>query len=204
MKLLTVVEYTLGFAGVCASGYWSHEVWVARAYQVTEGRKFSSARLAEGGGTQANTAAPSPVELESHNWTEGSVIGRLTIPRLGLSSIILEGVADRELKLAAGHIPGTALPGGNGNAAIAGHRDTVFRPLRLIRRNDAIKLATLNGEYEYRVVSAQIVEPTDVQVLSPTKTETLTLITCYPFYFVGPAPKRFIIKAERIPPSPTT
>ena len=132
------------------------------------------------------------------------MIGTLTIPRLGLSIVVLEDVADRELKLAAGHVPGTALPGSKGNAAIAGHRDTVFRPLRLIRRDDAIKLTTLNGEYEYRVVSTQIVEPTDIQVLSPTKIETLTLITCYPFYFVGPAPKRFIKKAERIPPTPTT
>jgi len=112
--------------------------------------------------------------------------------------MVVEGAGERDLKLAAGHVPGTSLPGEAGNAGIAGHRDTFFRSLRLIRKNDAISVTTSSGEYQYRVVSIEIVEPDDVQVLYPTKTEMLTLVTCYPFYFVGPAPRRFIIQAERI------
>jgi sortase A len=111
--------------------------------------------------------------------------------------MIVEGVTEPELRLGSGHIPGTALPGERGNVAIAGHRDTVFRPLRSIQANDFIQLVTLDGRYGYRVVSTQIVGPSDVQVLNPTRRDTLTLVTCYPFYFVGPAPKRFIVRAVR-------
>ena len=102
-----------------------------------------------------------------------------------------------ELSLAPGHIPGTPLPGEAGNVAIAGHRDTFFRPLRFIRRNDTINVTTDRGEDQYRVVSTSIVAPSDVQVLYPTGRDTLTLVTCYPFDYVGPAPKRFIVRAER-------
>jgi len=109
---------------------------------------------------------------------------------------VIEGDDAADLKLAPGHIPGTALPGQHGNIGIAAHRDTFFRPLRFIRKGDLIGLTTLTGTYRYRVVSTQIVTPDDVQVLGPTKTDTLTLVTCYPFYYVGSAPKRFILRAE--------
>jgi sortase A len=97
-----------------------------------------------------------------------------------------------------GHIPGTALPGEDGNIVLAAHRDTFFRPLRNIQKGDEIALTTLSGAYRYRVESIQIVGPDDVGVLSPTKQPTLTLVTCYPFYFVGSAPKRFIVRAGLI------
>src|SRR5664279_1488691 len=93
-------------------------------------------------------------------------------------------------------IPGTALPGKQGNIGIAGHRDTSFRPLRFIRKDDMIALTTLHGTSRYRVVSTKIVGPDDVQVLYPTGRDALTLVTCYPFDFVGPAPRRFIVQAE--------
>jgi sortase A len=112
--------------------------------------------------------------------------------------MVIEGIGKRDLELAVGHIPGTAMPGEAGNAGIAGHRDTFFRPLRLIRENDALSVTTSSGEFQYRVVSTEIVRPDDVRVLYPTKTEMLTLVTCYPFYFVGAAPRRFIIRAQRI------
>lgn len=128
----------------------------------------------------------------------GGLIGRIEIPSLGLSVIVEEGVDSRTLRHAAGHIPGTALPGQPGNVGISGHRDTWFRPLRKIRRNDLITLTTLLGEYRYRVVSTKVVDPSDVAVLDRGDTEVLTLVTCYPFYFVGPAPSRFIVRAERV------
>lgn len=129
----------------------------------------------------------------------GGMIGRLEIPRLRLSVIVMEGDGQRILRRAAGHVPGTSLPGESGNVGITGHRDTFFRPLRNIQRNDLITFTTLQGEYRYRVVSTRVVTPDNVAVLDPTGSETLTLITCHPFYFVGPAPNRFIVRAERVP-----
>lgn len=128
----------------------------------------------------------------------GGMIGRVDILRLDLSVIVMEGTSSKTLRRAAGHIAGTALPGQPGNVGISGHRDTFFRPLRNVQPNDTITLTTIGGEYRYRVVSTKVVGPDDVSVLDPGATETLTLVTCYPFYFVGPAPSRFIVRAERI------
>jgi len=130
--------------------------------------------------------------------TAGGLIGRIEIPRLGLSEIVMEGSDAHVLRRAAGHVPGTALPGQAGNTAITGHRDTLFRPLRKIRRDDLIRVTTLQGQFLYRVVYAGIVDPGDVEVLDADQGQVLTLITCYPFYFVGAAPQRFIVRAERV------
>ena len=126
------------------------------------------------------------------------LLGRMEIPRLGVSMIVAEGTGEATLRRAGGHIAGTALPGHPGNVGIAGHRDTLFRPLRNIRQDDVITVTTLQGEYRYRVVSTKIVSPSDVSVLSSDRQEILTLVTCYPFYFVGPAPDRFVVRAERV------
>ncbi len=126
------------------------------------------------------------------------LIGRMDIERLGVSVMVMEGTGESTLRRAAGHIAGTALPGEAGNVGIAGHRDTFFRPLRNIRRNDMIALTTLGGAYTYRVVSSKVVRPSDVGVLAPGTGEVLTLVTCYPFYFIGSAPERFIVRAERV------
>lgn len=128
----------------------------------------------------------------------GGLVGRVKIPRLGVSVMVIEGVDEKALRHAAGHIPGTALPGQPGNAGISAHRDTFFRPLRNIRQDDIITVTTQIAEYRYRVVSIRIVEPTEVSVLEPSVNEVLTLVTCYPFYFVGAAPDRFIVRAERV------
>jgi sortase A len=126
------------------------------------------------------------------------LLGRLEIPRLGLSAILIEGDDAKALRRAVGHVPGTPLPGQSGNIALTGHRDTFFRPLRYIRENDTIVVTTLRGEFRYRVVSMRVVTPDDVAVLNASEGEILTLVTCYPFYFVGAAPDRFIVRAERI------
>jgi sortase A len=128
----------------------------------------------------------------------GGVVGRLEIPRIGVSVMVVEGADDNDLKRAVGHIPGTALPGEPGNVGIAGHRDTFFRPLRSIQRDDTITLRTLQGAYRYRVVSTNVVRPEDIEVLYPTGRDCLTLVTCFPFDYVGSAPKRFIVRAERM------
>jgi len=126
----------------------------------------------------------------------GSLIARLQIPSIGLSVAVVEGASDSQLRLAAGRIFGTALPGENSNVAFAGHRDTHFRPLRSIRLNDKIEVNAAGRLYEYRVVSTKIVQPEDIQVLYPADRETLTLVTCYPFSYIGSAPQRFIVRAE--------
>ena len=123
---------------------------------------------------------------------------RLSIPRLRLATMVEEGVGEDILSRAAGHVPETATPGHSGNVAIAAHRDTLFRALKGIRNHDQIVLSTRTRDYRYEVVSTSIVSPDDVAVLAPVKGEnTLTLITCYPFYFVGHAPKRFIVRARQ-------
>jgi sortase A len=126
-------------------------------------------------------------------------IGRLEIPRLGLSAIVAEGDDEDTLKVAVGHLPDTPLPWQDGNTALAGHRDTFFRPLRRIQLGDDIRFATRQGSFRYRVTRHTVVNPDDVWVLDASRHAALTLITCYPFDFVGPAPKRFVVHAERIP-----
>jgi sortase A len=134
----------------------------------------------------------------AHAMVASGLIGRLEIPRLGLSAMLIEGDDQKTLRRAVGHIPGTPLPGQPGNVALTGHRDTFFRPLRNIRASDIIVVTTLQGQYRYRVVSTRVVRPDNVAVLNPSAGEILTLVTCYPFYFVGAAPDRFIVRAERL------
>ena len=125
-------------------------------------------------------------------------IGRLEIPRIGLSAVVAEGDDEKTLKVAVGHLPDTPLPWQEGNTALAGHRDTFFRPLRRIQPGDEIRLATRRGTFRYRVIRQMVVEPDELWVLDSSPSAGLTLITCYPFDYVGPAPRRFIVHAERI------
>jgi sortase A len=148
---------------------------------------------APGAVAERKAAEPAPPELG-----EGALVGRLEIPRLGLSAIVLEGVEARTLRRGAGHIPGTVLPFQHGNVGIAGHRDSFFRALKDIGKNDIITLATPEGTYRYQVEWTRIVTPDDTEVLDDPGMPALTLVTCYPFYYVGSAPKRFIVRASRI------
>jgi sortase A len=155
-----------------------------------------------GGREKASTAeAPKPVPNEAPAGppAKESVIGRLEIPRLQLAAMVREGADEGTLSRAVGHIPGTALPGNIGNVGLAGHRDTFFRALRNIHSDDIIELQTTAGTYRYMVKSTRIVTPRDVSVLNASGGETLTLVTCYPFYYVGSAPKRFIVHAALMP-----
>jgi sortase A len=128
----------------------------------------------------------------------GDVLGELDIPRLHLSVMVLEGDDGDILKIGAGHIPGTALPLSDGNICIAAHRDTFFRPLRVIRPNDVITLTTPAGLARFAVTGTEIVSPSSVNVLGRATGRDLTLVTCYPFAYIGHAPQRFIVHAKRI------
>jgi LPXTG-site transpeptidase (sortase) family protein len=125
-------------------------------------------------------------------------LGVLEVPRLGLSTVIFEGIDGRTLRRSAGHIPGTSLPGSKGNVGIAGHRDRFFGGLKDLVENDLMLVRTPHGSYTYRVDSVRVVTPYQTEVLESSGVPELTLVTCYPFYFVGPAPERFIVFAHQI------
>jgi sortase A len=127
----------------------------------------------------------------------GSVVGTLDIARLGLSAVIAEGDGDATLRVAIGHLPDTPLPWHEGNSALAGHRDTFFRPLQHILVGDELRVSTRHGDFRYEVRETRVVSPNELWVLGATDRPTLTLITCYPFNYIGKAPRRFIVKAER-------
>lgn len=163
---------------------------------------FESFRSEEDGG-QRSLSAAERAELEAastlyEDLSEGDLIGRIKVPRLGVSALILEGVGGRTLRRGVGHIPDTAFPGGAGNVGIAGHRDSFFRGLKDIQEDDLIEVTTPDGVHRYRVEWTKIVRPKDVHVLDGSGEPELTLVTCYPFYYVGSAPKRFIVRAVRV------
>ena len=126
----------------------------------------------------------------------GSTLAILRIPSAGLEVPVFDSLSDTALNRGAGHVGGTALPGSNGNIAIAGHRDGFFRSLKDVEVGTEIEVTTLRGSRTFRVSDLRIVDPLDVGVLDPTGETMLTLITCYPFYFVGPAPERYIVRGK--------
>ncbi len=168
-------------AGLLALGYAAYVFLDAKAYQAIEQQRFEEARLDA---------------VEAPALVDGGSIGEIRIPRLGLTAIVAQGDSAAVLRRAVGHLADTALPGEPGNVVLAGHRDTFFRPLKQVRVGDAITLRTRDGDFEYLVESTAVVPPTDVQVIQPTGGRTLTLITCYPFAYIGSAPDRFIVRAR--------
>jgi len=194
--------------GILALSYVGFVLAYTKLYQAYLTRQFEQelkiARPpASSGEDLSSSALPPALEADRARVKsaapEDSPLGRIEIGTIGLSAMILEGTDGKTLRRAVGHIPGTALPGQQGNVAIAGHRDTFFRRLRNIHKNDEITLTTLTGAYLYRVIFAKVVEPEDIWVLDQSDESILTLVTCYPFYFVGPAPQRFIVRAHRSP-----
>jgi sortase A len=129
----------------------------------------------------------------------GETVGRIEVPRLQLAAMVAEGDDDGTLGVAVGHLPDTPLPWQDGNSALAGHRDTFFKALQGIRVGDDLRLNTPYGDFRYQVRETLVVDPTDVWVLDPGERPMLTLITCHPFDYVGRAPRRFIVRAERQP-----
>jgi sortase A len=145
----------------------------------------------EGAGRMRDRARQAPAG-------DGAVIGVLEIPRLHLSAMVVEGDDAGTLGVAVGHLPVTPLPWQRGNSALAGHRDTFFRPLERVRRGDRVNLITPHGAFEYRVIRLAVVGPRDLWVLDAWNDAQLTLITCYPFRYIGSAPQRFIVHAQRV------
>lgn len=192
-NLLGWIERTLLVVGVALAIWCAKILIVARDTQslpVPE-QPVTVKKLLPGDDVSAGTSgtlSPKP----------GTVLGRLESPSVQLSTVVLEGSDDATLAKGAGHIEDTPFPGQGGNIGIAGHRDTIFRPLRRTKIGDEFDLKTAEGVYRYRVSRTLIVGPDDVYVLDATPKPTLTLVTCWPFEFIGHAPKRFIVQAELV------
>ena len=181
--LLHLFEWLLLGIGLGCLGVYAYETVEARRFQAEQTAVFERDAKAERPVADVRT---------------GSLIGMLDVPRLELSTPVIQGDDTRTLKRAVGHLPDTPMPWDEGNSAIAGHRDGLFRPLKDVKIGDEIRFRTTRAEYLYRVKKTAIVKPDDLSVLAPQDDPaTLTLITCYPFYYVGSAPKRFIVHATR-------
>jgi len=201
-------RYLFFAVGILALGYVGYALVDARVYQAYQTWRFEralkSAAPAVGGVEQIHPPPLPALVKADHAKVEravptGSSVGQIEISSIGLTTMIEEGDSGKTLRQAVGHLPGTALPGQQGNVVLAGHRDTFFRPLRNIHKGDEITLTTLAGAYHYRVDFTEVVGPQATKVLNPSDDAILTLVTCYPFYFVGPAPKRFIVRASKMP-----
>lgn len=175
--MLKTLQWLLLTFGLLSIGYWAQLSMKAKLSQTRGARELERPGVA--GATLS----------------AGDVVGRLEIPRLSLSTVVFEGADEDVLERGAGHLPGSALPGGRGNTVLAAHRDTFFRPLRDIRVGDTVRVHTPRNDSVYIVESARVVEPEEVDVLKPTAKPALTLITCYPFRYIGPAPERFVVRA---------
>ena len=197
-RLLERIAWAVGLA---ALGGWAILTVAGQAGARHELDRFSAALLAQG---QGSTEAPdfqlwSPARIAAWRTAQAETaplpLGVLRIRRLRIEAPILAGTDDWTLNRSVGHIEGTALPGDAGNSGIAGHRDSFFRALKDVATGDVIEVVTTARTVTYRVERTWIVVPDDVWVLDPTPSPAITLVTCYPFYFIGSAPQRFIVRA---------
>jgi sortase A len=175
-------------------GYYAYVSAETMLYQAYENRELDAILTSRESAPPASNAPATTATRRT--FERGGTVGRIEIPRLGVSAIIKAGTDARTLQLAVGHISGTAFPGEEGNVGLAGHRDTFFRRLRDIRPDDTIRVTTPGAVYSYVVERTDVVEPNDVWVLDRTPQPMLTLVTCYPFTYVGSAPQRFIVRAQ--------
>jgi sortase A len=198
---LTARYFFLALAIVCL-GLYGYAYIKRVLYQTYESREFD--RMPEAAGAEvASSGNPITRVGRARLPIPTALIGRLSVPRLHLSAMVREGIDGNTLDLAVGHIPATALPGQAGNVGVAGHRDTFFRGLKDLKDGDEIQFSTLRGDFQYVVESLVIVEPDYVEVLAPSSDNILTLVTCYPFSYIGAAPRRFVARARQVsPPTP--
>jgi sortase A len=189
------VSYALIAGGLALLSLGARDVLESRAGQAEAQREFDN----------GESAKPSPFPARSRAGAQhmpqprpplGEAVAKLIIPRLKTELYVVEGDDAAELRRGPGHIAGTPMPGQDGNCIIAGHRDTHFRVLKDIRKGDAIVLDTGAGEFTYRVSDTQVVSPSNTASLRPTRDPELHLITCYPFYYLGSAPQRFVVQAK--------
>jgi sortase A len=204
-RILKWTQRALFACAILLLGYCGFALVDAWIFQARESgnldRQLHDRRAAHEGAPQPQSST-SPLGAPAA--AADGLIGRIEIPRLLLSVVVAEGIDKTTLRRAVGHIPGTALPGEPGNVGLAGHRDTFFHPLKDLNIKDEIQFSTLKGNFKYQVESLRVVEPDNVGVLASSGENVLTLVTCYPFYYVGPAPKRWIVRARQVSPQTAT
>jgi sortase A len=199
----TVARYGCLALAIACLGFYGYVTIERKIYQTYESRAFDRAPARDIAALAADDRTPSTGRVARSSLPLQTVVGRLSIPRLHLSAMVHEGVDRQTLQLAVGHIPATALPGEAGNVGLAGHRDTFFRGLRDLKVHDEIRFSTRRGDFRYEVDSVVVVEPENVGVLAASSENALTLVTCFPFSYIGNAPKRFIVRARQVS-APTT
>jgi sortase A len=185
------LERLLLVGGVAALTWCAYVVASAHLVQRLARERFEASSPPAANASRAPADAPSTV-------VAGTPLAELSIPRLGLWAMVLQGSDDETLRLGVGHIEATPLPGATGNVAIAGHRDSFFRPLQHVQIGDDVWLDNIEHHVHYRVSWFRVVSPYEVSVIGPATDPLLTLVTCYPFRFIGPAPDRFVVRAVRI------
>jgi sortase A len=201
--VLRAVEMLLLTVGIVSVAWYATAHTSAVLEQAALSRELERLSTAQRAVTTSTTTADdfrlkaeaTRVEKAEATGVMKGLIGRIEVRRIKMSALAREGVDVRTLRVAVGHIPGTALPGQPGNAGFAAHRDTFFRPLKSVREGDEVVVTTPRGVYRYAVTGTRIVEPQDLSVLDPTTDAILTLVTCYPFEYIGNAPRRFIVRA---------
>jgi sortase A len=195
------LQWGLLALGIFLFGTWAQSAFHAYAFQTAESAELDAtpSRAAPNPANRAGRADATPrAGITAGRADRAGVLGRLEIPRLGITAIVAAGVDTETLGRAVGHIPTTALPGEPGNCALAGHRDTFLRGLGDIRMSDVIRIVTRDHTYLYEVEWTEVVEPERVDVLEPTPQRSVTLVTCYPFHYIGKAPQRFIVRARQV------
>jgi sortase A len=182
--ILRAIEFLCWFCGISAIFSFLLVSWSSHRFQATEQKRLE--RL-ESFPVQQRMSQPE------------DPFGKISVPRIGVSAIVAEGVDEKTLRHAVGHFPESATPDTAGTVALAGHRDTFFRGLKNIRINDLVTLETSRGKYQYQVIRTTVVGPEHVELVRSSSQSDLTLVTCFPFHYVGSAPKRFVVQAIRIP-----
>ena len=185
--ILRAAYYISLLAGIGSLGYVGYALLDTYTYQAVEKVRF-----------EASSAPAEPSPAVTQPVADGSIIGEIELPRVGLKAIVVQGDSVALLRRAVSHLSQTALPGRTGNVALAGHRDGLFRPLRNVLPGDTITLRTPERDFRYEVEWTAVVPPSAVGVIQPTSDRKLTLITCFPFYYVGAAPERFIVRAREV------
>jgi sortase A len=185
---LRCLEYSCWIAGALALAWFLLLHFSTWKFQQSQAVRLETLRL--------ETLRKKPAKIIPLR--SGDPFGKISIPRIGLSAMIAEGVDDATLRHAVGHFPRSATPDAAGTVALAGHRDTFFRGLARVRLNDLIELETPSGTYQYQVIRTAVVGPEHVELVQRSSNSDLTLVTCFPFYYVGPAPQRFVVQALRL------
>src|ERR1700761_1411445 len=194
VRLRKPAEYLLWVIAIVALGYCSAQYSAAAIHQSRQNARLDELRA----NAHEGSATAEVEKVSSGDANSATLLGRIEIPRVGVSAIVEEGESDSTLAQSVGHLAGTALPGQKGNVALAAHRDTYFRDLEDIQNGDEVYFTTATAIYKYEVDDLSVVAPDDVSVIAPTNDSRLTLITCYPFHYVGPAPKRFVVTAHLV------